>query len=51
MKAIFVCGTEGRVPSPDVWSPYGIKILGTLLGCAEFEEAATDARLEEEEKL
>ena len=56
MKAKLVCGTgEGSdCPAdmqnlgPEVCCPDGINILGTPVECAEFEEAATDARLEEE---
>ena len=49
MKAKFVCGTEGASAQPTcrIWVQMcgfdGIKILGTPLGCAEFQEAATDA--------
>ena len=36
---------------PDVWSPQGVKILGTPVGSAEFIEEATQRRLEEERIL
>ena len=40
-----------QVLGPEVWSPEGVKILGTPGGHAEFIQAAVDARLEEEDKL
>ena len=42
------CPADMQNLGPDVWSPDGVKILGTPVGCAEFVETATDARLEEE---
>ena len=36
---------------PDVWSPQGVKILGTPVGSAVFIEEATQRRLEEERIL
>ena len=37
--------------APEVWSPQGMKILGTPIGTVAYEEAACAERLEEEEKL
>ena len=34
-----------------VWSPSGVKILGTPVETAEFQQAASHKRLEEEDKL
>ena len=36
---------------PEVWSPEGMKILGTPVGTEEFEDAACEECIEEEEKL
>ena len=36
---------------PDVWSPDDIKVLGTSVGNAGFEQTTIDARLEDESKL
>ena len=36
---------------PEVWSPEGMKILGTPVGTEAFENAACGERIEEEEKL
>ena len=40
-----------QVFRPEVWSPEGVKILGTPVGDAEFIQAAVNARWEEEDKL
>ena len=34
-----------------MWSPDGVRILGTPIGSGAFLQACTDERLEEEEKL
>ena len=44
-----VLGPE--VWSPEVWSPGEIKVLGTPLGSAEFEQETSNQRLQEERKL
>ena len=36
---------------PEVWSPRGVKVLGTPVGSDEFVKEVSDARLEEEHKL
>ena len=40
-----------EVLGTEVWSPGGIKVLGTPLGSAEFEQEATNQRLQEERRL
>ena len=35
----------------DVWSPLGVKILGTPVGSLEFVESVTEERLEKEQEL
>ena len=45
------CPPDMQELGPEVWSPQGVKILGTPVGHAEFVQAAMNARLEEEDKL
>ena len=36
---------------PEVWSPQGVKVLGTPIGSFEFIKEVSDRRLEEEQRL
>ena len=48
---------NGRCPpnmvdlGPEVWSPQGVKVLGTPIGSFEFIKEVSDRRLEEEQRL
>ena len=48
---------SGRCPpdmvdlGPEVWSPQGVKVLGTPIGSFEFIKEVSDRRLEEEQRL
>ena len=48
---------NGRCPPdmvglcPEVWSPLGVKVLGTPIGSFEFIKEVSDRRLEEEQRL
>ena len=45
------CPPDMQVLGPEVWSPEGVKILGTPVGHADFIQVSVNAMLEEEDKL
>ena len=46
-----LCPQDVEELGPEVWSPRGVKVLGTPVGSDEFIREVSDARLEEEHKL